>query len=194
MPKAGKSALPSAVRIIAGRLKGRRIPIESETIRPTPDRVRETVFNWLAAHLDAVHCLDMFAGSGALGIEAWSRGADSVIFVEQDKQAVEQLGSRLAEFGCAGEVHQADALRLDYSVLGPFDIVFLDPPFKGPDMVNLCTLLESSGGLSASALIYMEMDRCNEVPELPPNWSLIKEKTAGQVRFALAERSIRADG
>ncbi|HJP05155.1 MAG: 16S rRNA (guanine(966)-N(2))-methyltransferase RsmD [Chromatiales bacterium] len=187
MAKTRKPGRPAAVRIIAGRARGRRIPVESDSIRPTPDRVRETVFNWLQADLQDTSCLDMFAGTGALGIEAWSRGAGYITFVEQDRQAAKQLGIRLEEFGITGELRKADALQLHYGNLGPFDIVFLDPPFQGPDLANLCTLLESSGGLSASALIYMEMHRKTPLPELPAGWTVKKEQTAGQVRFALAE-------
>jgi 16S rRNA (guanine966-N2)-methyltransferase len=193
MAKAGKSGRRSSVRIIGGRLKGRRIPIESDVIRPTSDRVRETLFNWLDPYLRGARCLDMFAGSGALGIEAWSRGADSVSFAERDRRAADQLQLSLNEFGSTAQVHRGDVAQLDYRALGPFDIVFLDPPFDGPDMGNLCTLLESSGGLGASALIYMEMHRKSAPPELPSGWKFIKERTAGQVRFALAKRMAPPD-
>ena len=193
MPKAVKPGRSHTVRIIGGRLKGRRISIDSEVIRPTADRVRETLFNWLDPYLRGARCLDMFAGSGALGIEAWSRGAESVSFVERDNRAAKQLRLRLAEFGCAAQVRQGDAAKVDFGGLGPFDIVFLDPPFDGPDMGNLCKLLESSTGLAAAALIYIEMHRKSEPPELPPGWEFIKERTAGQVRFALARRAVSAE-
>jgi 16S rRNA (guanine966-N2)-methyltransferase len=193
MAKTVKSGRSNSVRIISGRLKGRRIPIDSDVIRPTADRVRETLFNWLDPYLRGARCLDMFAGSGALGIEAWSRGASSLSFVERDRRAAQQLRLTLSEFGCTAKVHQLNAAQLDYSTLGPFDIVFLDPPFDGPDMSNLCTLLESSGGLCASALIYIEMHRKSAPADLPSGWEFIKERTAGQVRFALAKRTVLSD-
>jgi 16S rRNA (guanine966-N2)-methyltransferase len=151
--------------------------------------VRETVFNWLQPDLHNATCLDMFAGTGVLGIEAWSRGAGYVTFVEQDRQAARHLEVRLKELGVVGDLRSADALQLPYSSLGPFDIVFLDPPFQGPDLANLCTLLESSGCLGASALIYMEMHRKTRLPELPDSWTVKREQIAGQVRFALVERA-----
>jgi len=189
MAKTGKTERPAAVRIIAGIARGRRIPVGSDSIRPTPDRVRETAFNWLQADLPDATCLDMFAGTGALGIEAWSRGAGPVTFVENDAQAARLIEARLEEFGISAKVHRADALQLHYERLGPFDIVFLDPPFQGPDIANLCTLLEGSGGLSASALIYMEMHHKTRLPELPAGWTVKREQTAGKVRFALAKRA-----
>ena len=172
----------SVVRIIAGRWKGRRIPIAADGIRPTGDRVREKLFNWLMPYLPG----SLFAGTGALGIEALSRGAESVVFAERNRAAAKAIKVMLGELAADGaEVLVADALKLNLDANGPFDIIFLDPPFQGPDLQDLCTLLEQSAALAPSALIYMEMDRKQALPELPVSWAVRKEQTAGQVRYAL---------
>lgn len=176
----------SVVRIIAGRWKGRRIPVAAVGIRPTGDRVRETLFNWLVPFVSDARCLDMFAGTGALGIEALSRGAKSVLFTERNRDAAKAIKSMVGELAADGaEVIAADARKLDLHERGPFDIVFLDPPFTGPHLQELCKLLQQSDALAPSAHIYMEMDRKQGLPELPGTWSVRKEQTAGQVRFAL---------
>ncbi|TDJ42304.1 MAG: 16S rRNA (guanine(966)-N(2))-methyltransferase RsmD [Gammaproteobacteria bacterium] len=180
----------SLIRIIAGRWKGRRITIVADGIRPTGDRVRETLFNWLMPHIHNARCLDLFAGTGALGIEALSRGAGSVVFAERNRPAAKAIRNMLKDL--AGDEEYArtkiitiDALKLDLGAKGPFDIVFLDPPFDGPHLQDLCTLLEQSNALAPSAHIYMEMDRRQDLPELPTTWAVSKEQTAGQVRYAL---------
>lgn len=179
-----------AVRIIGGRFKGRRIPVPPEGVRPTPDRVRETVFNWLMPWIAETRCLDMFAGTGALGIEALSRGAAAVVFIERDRRAADQIKKVLTEFACqSARVITADAAHLSYTDLGPFDIVFLDPPFGTSDLSVLCTLLESSGALAPGAHIYLEMNRRQSLPDVPPGWTIIRDQMAGQVRYALAERT-----
>jgi 16S rRNA (guanine966-N2)-methyltransferase len=184
----------SVLRIIAGRWKGRRITIATDGIRPTGDRVRETLFNWLMPFVRDTRCLDLFAGTGALGIEALSRGASSVVFVERNRAAANAIRELLKDLqGSAAdsraEVISANALKLDLAALGPFDIVFLDPPFDGPHLQDLCTLLEQSNALAPSAHIYMEMDRRQALPVLPAAWDVSKEQTAGQVRYALVSCS-----
>jgi len=186
--------MQSSIRIIGGRYKGRRVPVPMDGVRPTPDRVRETVFNWLAPTIADTRCLDMFAGTGALGLEALSRGAAEVVFIERDRRAAGQLKEILAEFHCqAGKVVVADALRLSYTGWGPFDIVFADPPFDAIDLTDLCKLLESSGALAESAQIYMEMSRRQSMPAIPSGWTIRREQTAGQVRYALAVRNCNTD-
>jgi 16S rRNA (guanine966-N2)-methyltransferase len=180
----------SVIRIIAGRWKGRRITITAEGIRPTGDRVRETLFNWLMPHIRDARCLDLFAGTGALGIEALSRGAGSVVFAERNRPAAKAIRELLKDLsgdeGNAGtEIITIDALKLDLAAKGPFDIIFLDPPFDGPHLQDLCTLLERSNALAPTAYIYMEMARKQPLPELPAGWLVCKEQTAGQVRYAL---------
>jgi 16S rRNA (guanine966-N2)-methyltransferase len=189
----------SSVRIIAGRWKGRRIHFVTEGIRPTADRVRETVFNWLAPWIQGACCLDMFAGTGALGLEALSRGADKAVFIEMSRQAASQLKRNIAVLGCeSAEVLQDDARKLPFAGRGPFDVVFIDPPFnkvedkrgENPGLAELCTLIESAGCLSPAAHIYIELAKQTEFPSLPMSWSVIRESTAGQVRFALIQRQL----
>lgn len=192
--KARQNSGDSSLRIIAGSWKGRRIRFLADGVRPTGDRIRETLFNWLDPWIRDANCLDMFAGSGALGLEALSRGAASVLLVEKNRGAAQQLKQNIAMLDAdSASVIIADARTLDYANRGPFDIVFLDPPFMSPssgssDLGNLCTLLESAGCLSDEAHIYIESARQSSWPEFPPNWEVIRDRTAGQVRYALALR------
>lgn len=187
-----KPRQPSAagsVRIIGGRWRGRRLPVPATTgLRPTPDRVRETLFNWLMPVLPGAACLDLFAGTGVLGIEALSRGAASACFVERDPGAAAVLRASLQQLQAeAAEVVAADALAWLAGVPRGFDVVFLDPPYGEEPLANLCTLLER-GWLKPGARIYLEASRTAALPALPPGWRLLREKTAGQVRYALAQR------
>ena len=185
--KRGGRSLPGQVRIIGGAWRGRRIPVVAAPgLRPTPDRVRETLFNWLAPAISGMHCLDLFAGTGVLGLEALSRGAAEVCFVEQQGALAEGLVASLARFDChAGRVVTADALRFLTGPSQPFDLVFLDPPFGAVPLGELCTLLDK-GWLAGGARVYLELHRDEDLPELPAGWTVLREKTAGQVRFALA--------
>ncbi|HHQ15076.1 MAG TPA: 16S rRNA (guanine(966)-N(2))-methyltransferase RsmD, partial [Chromatiales bacterium] len=134
-------------------------------------------------------CLDLFAGTGALGLEALSRGAASVAFVERDSTAAASLEQSLRQFGATGgEVHCMDALRYLHSVPQPFDIVFLDPPFDSGELENLCKLLDE-GWLAPDARIYLEMSRDRAFPALPADWSVLRDRKAGKVRYALAHSS-----
>jgi 16S rRNA (guanine966-N2)-methyltransferase len=165
-----------------------RFPSSPE-IRPTPDRVRETLFNWLGAHVPGARCLDLFAGSGVLGLEALSRGAAQVTFVERDALAVRELRARLAEWGATGaQVEQGDALRFLAGPAQPFGIVFLDPPFASDLLCRTARLLEDGSWLSAGALIYVETDARAGLPALPQKWSLAKAKQAGAVGYHLLAR------
>jgi 16S rRNA (guanine966-N2)-methyltransferase len=158
-------------------------------IRPTPDRVRETLFNWLGAHVPGARCLDLFAGSGALGLEALSRGASHVTFVERDLVAVRELRARLAEWGASGaQVEQGDAVRFLGGSAQPFDIVFLDPPFASDLLAGTARVLEDRLWLSTGALIYVETDARAALPALPESWTLAKAKQAGAVGYHLLKR------
>jgi 16S rRNA (guanine966-N2)-methyltransferase len=181
------------LRIIGGAWRGRRFrfPAQGE-IRPTPDRVRETLFNWLATRVAGARCLDLFAGSGALGFEALSRGAAGVVFVERDRVAARELKTRLLEWGAGGAaVEVADALHFLRGSAAPFDIVFLDPPFTANLLPQAAALLEERGWLAADALIYIEQAARDEPPRLPQSWPLLKEKRAGEVRYHLYQRHVR---
>ena len=176
------------LRIVAGKWRSRRLPVaDLPGLRPTAERIRETLFNWLASSIDGKRCLDLFAGTGALGFEALSRGAGQVVFVESSVAAVrvlEESASTLAATGAL--VHNADALTYLKGGSQPFDIVFLDPPFATDLLQDLCKLLDDCNWLADGARIYLEQNRDRPLPELPASWTILKEKTAGQVRYALA--------
>ena len=168
-PRAARGAQARVLRIIGGAWRGRKLRFPRDAdIRPTPDRVRETLFNWLGARVPGARCLDLFAGSGALGLEALSRGAGQVTFVEHDTSAARELRARLAEWGAqGGEVERADALRFLEGAARPFDVVFLDPPFGSPLLGAAAALLEERGWLEPGALIYVESAARGGLPPLP---------------------------
>lgn len=182
------------VRIIAGRHRGRRLHfVPGRGLRPTPDRVRETLFNWLQGQVPGARCLDLFAGSGALGLEALSRGARYLCAVEQNRLAAQRLRDNIAQLHeeSVAEVVQLDALRLlKTTPEAPFDIVFLDPPFADTLLPAVCGLLEQHGWLADGAFIYLEQDAALAWPALPGNWILHREGVAGQSGHRLVRRSI----
>ncbi|TDJ47601.1 MAG: 16S rRNA (guanine(966)-N(2))-methyltransferase RsmD [Gammaproteobacteria bacterium] len=190
MSRGKTSARPGQIRIIGGRWRRHRIALpDDDRIRPTGDRVRETLFNWLMPIIEGARCLDLFAGSGALGLEGLSRGAGQTVFVELDPAAANRLDVTLEQLQCRdATVVNGDARRFLGTAPTPFDIVWLDPPFGEFDLANLCTLLER-GWLAPRARIYLELSRHKDLPELPSGWVIDRDKTAGQVRFALARRA-----
>ncbi|MCJ7452888.1 MAG: 16S rRNA (guanine(966)-N(2))-methyltransferase RsmD [Steroidobacteraceae bacterium] len=178
------------LRIIGGAWRGRKIrfpPVEA--VRPTPDRVRETVFNWLQQDMAGARCLDLYAGSGALGLEALSRGAAQVVFVEVDQAVGWHLSQMLAQLGCdRGQVVRADATRYLEGVPQPFDIAFLDPPFAERALEDTCRRLDECGWLRMGGLAYLEAPAATGVPVLPVGWTLLRSKRAGEVGYHLARR------
>jgi len=180
------------VRIIGGRWRGRKLTFPQQTgIRPTPDRVRETVFNWLQGWVRGACCLDLYAGSGILGIEALSRGARSVTLVDEDLRVIQQLQR------CCDQL-ETDEARIEWTSADEFlqkerrtryDIVFLDPPYRDRRLTQDCERLERYGLLSDEAWIYLEDSADHDRPKLPENWSYHIEKKAGQVCYRLARRS-----
>jgi 16S rRNA (guanine966-N2)-methyltransferase len=158
-------------------------------LRPTAERIRETLFNWLAPHLHGARCLDLFAGTGALGLEALSRGAGEVVFVEKSAVAARTLRANIALLEARGaDVHLADALSfLDETGAGTFDIVFLDPPFAADMLEDLCRLIDQASLVGNGSFVYLEDDRARPPVVLPERWTLLKSKTAGNVRYALAQ-------
>lgn len=178
------------IRLISGQWKGRKLPVrEVEGLRPTTDRIKETLFNWLAAEVRDSRCLDLFAGSGSLGFEALSRYARHVTMVEMDKGAAQQLSKNLSTLQSQqATIIQRDALSLLAESGEPFDIIFLDPPFRRDLLDTVCQRLEQGGWLSDEALIYIEREREGEAPCLPANWQLLKDKQAGQVCYQLYQR------
>ena len=175
------------LRIIGGTWRGRKLRFPAAAaIRPTPDRVRETLFNWLSTATAGARCLDLFAGSGALGLEALSRGAQHVTFVEQDAAAARELRARLIEWQARNAVvEQADALRYLADPARPFDIVFLDPPYESELLARAAALLEAGGWLKPGVLIYVECPARGGLPPLPASWRLLKAKRAGEVGYHL---------
>ena len=178
------------LRIIGGAWRGRRIhfpPVAA--IRPTPDRVRETLFNWLQMDVAGSRCLDLYAGSGALGLEALSRGASHVVFVEVDSGAARHLSQTLHDFQCdRGVVVTADVKRYLAGPSEPFDIVFLDPPYADHALADICDRVEQRGWLRPGGLAYLEDAASAGPPALPPGWTLLKSKRAGAVGYHLARR------
>lgn len=186
-----RGARARMLRIIGGSWRGRRFRFTAEAdIRPTPDRVRETLFNWLAARLPRSRCLDLCAGSGALGLEALSRGAARVHFVDSDVNAVRELRARLAEWGAAGAtVERTDVLRYLRSQPHLFDIVFLDPPYAAGLVNAAAHLLDEHAWLAPGALVYVETAARVPLPAMPQSWRLAKSKRAGEVGYHLFEKS-----
>ncbi|HRX69630.1 MAG: 16S rRNA (guanine(966)-N(2))-methyltransferase RsmD [Candidatus Competibacteraceae bacterium] len=181
-----------ALRIIGGQWRSRRLEFpDLPGLRPTPDRVRETLFNWLAPVLPGARCLDLFAGSGALGIEALSRGAAEVVFVERQPLAVRALRNNLDRLSASNaRVDPLDALTWLRPSGTPFDIVWLDPPFGEGLLEPACALLEQGGWLAAIAWIYLETQADQPRPLLPAHWTFHREKTAGMVTYRLARREL----
>lgn len=178
------------VRIIAGRWRGRRLLIpDVKGLRPTPDRVRETLFNWLAPFMEGARCLDLFTGSGVLGFEALSRGAAYVEMVDQSAEVVKLLQDELALFGAENAmVYRAEVPKAWHPAVYPFDIVFLDPPYQENLLLPTCRYLEENGFLADAAYIYLEAHQVIKDNELPANWRLLKSQRAGHVFYHLARR------
>ncbi len=180
------------IRIIAGEWRGRKIEVpDKQGLRPTPNRVRETLFNWLAMYLPGSHCLDLFTGSGALGIEAASRGAKEVLLIEKNQEIVKNLKQQKFIFSNHNlNILHADALEFLKSTPKAFDIVFLDPPFGQDLLLPACRLLEKGDWLTPQALIYLETERDFDNLNLPHSWQIIRQKKLGQVNVFLVERII----
>ena len=179
------------LRIVAGNWRNRLLDIaDVPGLRPTSERIRETLFNWLAPHIHGARCLDLFAGTGALGLEALSRGAKRAVFVEKSPRAVATLNANIGVLNAAdATVVDMDALRyLRQAKTDKFDLLFLDPPFADGLIAETCELLEESGILADECLIYIEQDRSRTAAALPERWQVLKDKTAGNVRYMLVQR------
>nr|WP_108652780.1 16S rRNA (guanine(966)-N(2))-methyltransferase RsmD [Dongshaea marina] len=194
-PQQKSSQRPAGqIRIIAGRWRGRKLPVaNSEGLRPTTDRVKETLFNWLAPHIVDSRCLDLFAGSGSLGFEALSRGADETVFLEKEAKIANILQQNLQQLSADnGKVEQTDSLQYLKNPGQPFGIVFIDPPFRKDLLSECCELLEQNHWLAEGALIYIEREQELCAPRLPQSWELLKDKTAGQVSYQLYQRRVNS--
>lgn len=186
-----KNAPRNELRIIGGRWRGRRLQFPPlPGIRPTPDRVRETLFNWLQHEIAGARCLDLFAGSGALGLEALSRGAAHAVFVDRERAVARSLRETLQTLGAANaDIHAQEARRFLKESATPFQAVFLDPPFSEDVLPEICNLLEQGGWLAPRAYIYIETPATAGTPVLPPAWTLLKSERAGAVGYHLARRA-----
>lgn len=176
-------------RIIAGKWRSRRLSFpEVDGLRPTTDRVRETVFNWLMHQLENAQVLDLFAGSGSLGFEALSRGAKAVSFIEKNATASTYLQTNVATLDASATVYCRDALTwLASTPSGEFDVVFLDPPFRQGLLPSVIAALDQANILRAGAMVYLEQEKELAMVEVPKAWQLRKEKVAGQVAYRLYE-------
>jgi 16S rRNA (guanine966-N2)-methyltransferase len=182
------------VRIIGGEWRGRRVHFpDSPGLRPTPDRVRETLFNWLQHSIADARCLDLFAGSGVLGFEALSRGAREVVFVEDARAPAQTLRAELERLGgkSRGVVIETRAERFLGNPGAAFDGVFLDPPFGQGYLRESIAALDAGGWLREGAWVYLESERSAGPPEVPSAWQLVKSKFAGEVGYHLARVSTR---
>jgi 16S rRNA (guanine966-N2)-methyltransferase len=188
-----RGAQSRVIRIIGGTWRGRRFRFaDVPDIRPTPDRVRETLFNWIATRVVGARCLDLFAGSGALALEALSRGAESAVLVEQNAAAARSLTELIATLDAKNaRIEREDALRFLARAATPFDIVFLDPPFAAGLLTKAAELLERHGWLAPDALIYVESSAREPLPPLPESWQQLKAKQAGEVGYHLFARAVR---
>ena len=182
------------LRIIGGQWRGRKLSFaDGEGLRPTLDRVRETLFNWLQNDIAGANCLDLFTGSGALGFEALSRDADNVVMIDKNPYAIQMIKSNLTLLN----THKAQILQMDAEnylnsfngdkLSQTFDIVFLDPPFNKQLISLFCGLLEQSNCLSDKASIYIELEKNTSLPNLPKHWTVAKEKKAGQLSYYLIQ-------
>ena len=192
---ASKRAKPRSdqgeLRIIGGDWRSRKLTFPSVGgVRPTPARTRETLFNWLSFHLPGSRCLDLFAGSGALGLEALSRGAGSAVFVDHTKDLAQALRSNLRLLKSdSGEVicQSVDAF-LVHPPSQAFDILFMDPPFRQGWLATLLPMIESNNWVKPGGWIYVEHESELPSPEAPASWALHRQKTAGQVTYCLFKK------
>lgn len=193
MSKKPQQQKAGQIRIIGGLWRGRKLPVpDSPGLRPTTDRVRETLFNWLAPVLQDARCLDCFAGSGALGFEALSRYAGKAVLLESERNIAQQLQKNLALLNSdKGQIVNGNALNWLAQPGTPFDVIFLDPPFRCGLLAETIRLLEQQGWLADEAWIYVEAEIEHSAVDIPPSWHLHREKTAGQVAYRLYHRQLK---
>ena len=182
----------NSFRIIAGEWRGRRLDFPStEDLRPSPDRVRETLFNWLQPNMHGAQCLDLFAGSGALGFEALSRGAGKVIFVDSQRACCAALEANrdLLEVNTRCSIFQGDGQHYLAQLEKPFDLIFLDPPYQAGLLQPAMATIAEKGLLAAGGRVYLETE-ARQAPVLPDSWKLLRSKRAGNVGYHLAATDI----
>ncbi|RAX07541.1 16S rRNA (guanine(966)-N(2))-methyltransferase [Photorhabdus bodei] len=194
MAKKSQRQSMGQIRIIGGKWRGRKLPVpDSPGLRPTTDRVRETLFNWLAPVIQEAHCLDCYAGSGALGLEALSRYAAQVTLIEYERNIAKQLSANLDLLSTQNaEVINNSALTYLSQSGKPYDVVFLDPPFRKGMLSETIKLLEEQNWLADESWIYVEAESESTAIDVPVNWQLHREKVAGQVAYRLYIRYLPA--
>ena len=181
----------AATRIIGGSLRGSKLPFkENKSIRPTESKTKETLFNWLLSDLEGKICLDMFAGTGSLGIEALSRGAEKVVFVEKQKSQADLLRTNLKRLNVYSSSHvlHANIFSVDFNNLPyQFDLLFIDPPFRENLIRRSLDFINSNNILSPKALIYLECEKELKLEQITENFNLLKESKGGQTQYCLYE-------
>lgn len=185
---------PGYIRIIGGKWRGRKLKVLSlPDLRPTPDRVRETLFNWLMPVIPGSRCLDAFAGTGVLGLEALSRGALHLTCTDQSAEIIAHLNNEISQLPLdVGQIilYRANVPSGLKKPAEPWDIVFLDPPYREDKILSVCSYLEDNNLLAPSAYIYLECKSPIQPDELPNHWEIIKSKKTGQVAYHLIHRQI----
>lgn len=186
--KSRKSIKGGFIRLISGKWRGKKLPVKDiEGLRPTTDRTKETLFNWLMHDINDATCLDCFSGSGSLGFEALSRFAKKVTLLEKDKSVSKQLRENLATLNVNNaSVIEGDSISyLNRDATEQYNIVFIDPPFNKNLVQPCCDALQSNGYLAPEALIYIEREIDLMALNIPNSWALLKEKSTGQVTYQL---------
>lgn len=189
-PQTPMSSTSYSMRIIGGKWRGRKVSFaQHDDIRPTPNRIRETLFNWLQRYVHDASCLELYAGSGILSLEALSRGAKYVTLVEQSRQVHQHLQSELANITDGSQVYrcinQAAISWASHQSDGPFDIIFLDPPFAGSELETVLPLIATEDLLSADGIIYIESPVKILSEAIPSQFEIYKQKKAGAVHYCL---------
>lgn len=179
------------VRIIGGTHRSRiiRFP-DQDGLRPTSDRIKETLFNWIQNDVSNAACLDLFAGSGSLGIEALSRGAKSVHFVESAAEAAKSINENLADLGLEKAVvsrSSVEAWLKDSAAQSLFDLVFIDPPYADQKLETICEMVTTAQCIRPGGKVYLENNAELSPESFPESWRLLRQKKAGQVSFYLFE-------
>lgn len=186
-----KVAKLGQIRVISGQWRGRKLPVvNADGLRPTTDRTKETLFNWLAPYISGRNCLDLFAGTGSLGIEALSRNARTCQFVEKNKQAAELIRENMTTLKAEQAQYQVlhcDALMFLATCHQPFDLIFLDPPFKQGFIEKVITLIEQHNCLAPDGLIYLETEIGAQV-NVPNDWVCIKHSSTKTLTYQLYRR------
>lgn len=185
-----KRTKSNSIRIIAGQWRGRKLSVlDADGLRPTTDRVRETLFNWLMYDVQGARCLDLYAGTGVLGLEALSRGAQFVQFIESQKPTANAIGQNLQVLNVTTEQSAVVYTSAQQFLLNtpdqPYDLVFLDPPFGKGLLVEAIQVLSQEGWLNERAFVYIEQGAKEEIVEVPDNWQLYRQGKAGQSCFRL---------